>query len=109
MLCLPHVVTHVVSAVKMSDDGVTQGYIIGLGDRHSHNVLIDQRSAEVVHIDLGVAFEQGKFLTTPERVPFRLTRDIVDGMGIAGGPLTNDRAPYVNDGSRGCPCGSPPV
>lgn len=32
----------------------------------------------------GVAFEQGKILPTPETVPFRLTRDIVDGMGVAG-------------------------
>ena len=39
---------------------------------------------QVVHIDLGIAFEQGRFLTTPELVPFRLTRDIVDGMGAAG-------------------------
>lgn len=60
------------------------GYIIGLGDRHSHNILIDQRSADVVHIDLGIAFEQGRFLNTPELIPFRLTRDIVDGFGIAG-------------------------
>ena len=35
-------------------------------------------------IIIGVAFEQGKTLPTPETVPFRLTRDIVDGMGIAG-------------------------
>ena len=33
---------------------------------------------------LGVAFEQGKFLPTPETVPFRLTRDLVDGMGLTG-------------------------
>lgn len=33
---------------------------------------------------LGVAFEQGKILPTPETVPFRLSRDIVDGMGITG-------------------------
>lgn len=92
------------------------GYIVGLGDRHSMNVLIDQATAEVVHIDLGVAFEQGLMLKTPERVgflnlvilfsatsflfkallftltdlncyfqvPFRLTRDIIDGMGVTG-------------------------
>lgn len=60
------------------------GYIVGLGDRHSMNILIDQTTAEVVHIDLGVAFEQGLMLKTPERVPFRLTRDIIDGMGVAG-------------------------
>lgn len=44
------------------------GYIVGLGDRHSMNILIDQTTAEVVHIDLGVAFEQGLMLKTPERV-----------------------------------------
>uniref|UniRef100_A0A803L8L9 non-specific serine/threonine protein kinase n=1 Tax=Chenopodium quinoa TaxID=63459 RepID=A0A803L8L9_CHEQI len=60
------------------------GYIVGLGDRHSMNILIDQATAEVVHIDLGVAFEQGLMLKTPERVPFRLTRDIIDGMGVTG-------------------------
>ena len=60
------------------------GYVIGLGDRHSHNILLDLRSAEAVHIDLGIAFEQGSFLATPELVPFRLTRDIVDGLGPAG-------------------------
>ena len=38
------------------------------------------QTAELVHIDLGVAFEQGKLLPTPELVPFRLTRDMVDGM-----------------------------
>ena len=32
----------------------------------------------------GVAFEQGKLLPTPETIPFRLTRDIVDGMGVFG-------------------------
>ena len=31
-----------------------------------------------------MAFEQGKFLPTPETVPFRLTRDLVDGMGLTG-------------------------
>ena len=37
-----------------------------------------------VFLTLGVAFEQGKIIPTPETVPFRLTRDIVDGMGITG-------------------------
>ncbi|XP_023669570.2 serine-protein kinase ATM [Paramormyrops kingsleyae] len=60
------------------------GYIVGLGDRHIQNILIDEETAELVHIDLGVAFEQGKVLPTPETVPFRLSRDIVDGMGITG-------------------------
>lgn len=38
----------------------------------------------VLYLTLGVAFEQGKFLPTPETVPFRLTRDMVDGMGLTG-------------------------
>ena len=58
------------------------GYILGIGDRHAHNILIDTITAEVVHIDYGIVFDQGKGLGTPETVPFRLTRDIVDGMGV---------------------------
>ena len=60
------------------------GHILGLGDRHGHNILLDEKTGEVVHIDLGIAFEQGRVLPVPEVVPFRLTRDLVDGMGITG-------------------------
>ncbi|GJC90958.1 serine/threonine-protein kinase TEL1 [Colletotrichum liriopes] len=60
------------------------GHVLGLGDRHGHNILLDNKTGEVVHIDLGVAFEMGRVLPVPELVPFRLTRDIVDGMGITG-------------------------
>ena len=60
------------------------GYVVGLGDRHGSNILIDEKTAEVIHIDLGIAFEQGKVSKIPETVPFRLTRDIVDGMGVSG-------------------------
>ena len=60
------------------------GHVAGLGDRHSSNILLDKTSAEMIHIDLGVAFEQGKCLKTPETVPFRLTRDVVDGFGACG-------------------------
>ncbi|KAJ5587425.1 uncharacterized protein N7459_003190 [Penicillium hispanicum] len=58
------------------------GHVLGLGDRHGHNILLDEKTGEVVHIDLGVAFEQGRILPVPEVVPFRLTRDLVDGFGI---------------------------
>jgi ataxia telangiectasia mutated family protein len=34
------------------------GYIVGLGDRHLQNVLIDLKAASVIHIDLGIAFDQ---------------------------------------------------
>jgi ataxia telangiectasia mutated family protein len=60
------------------------GHVIGLGDRHCSNIIVDITSGEVIHIDLGIAFDQGKLLRIPETVPFRLTRDIVDGMGITG-------------------------
>lgn len=60
------------------------GHVLGLGDRHGHNILLDTQSGEVVHIDLGVAFESGRVLPVPEVVPFRLTRDLVDGMGLSG-------------------------
>ena len=60
------------------------GFVLGLGDRHIHNILFDLHTAEVIHIDLGVAFDQGIVLKTPEIVPFRLTRDMVDAMGVNG-------------------------
>lgn len=58
------------------------GHVLGLGDRHGHNILLDKKTGEVVHIDLGVAFETGRILPIPEVVPFRMTRDVADGMGI---------------------------
>ncbi|XP_034831737.1 serine-protein kinase ATM-like [Maniola hyperantus] len=60
------------------------GYILGLGDRHVQNILIDKTTAEVIHIDFGIAFDQGKVLPTPETIPFRLTQDIVAGFGSSG-------------------------
>ncbi|KAF5350235.1 hypothetical protein D9758_007817 [Tetrapyrgos nigripes] len=60
------------------------GHILGLGDRHTSNILLDTHSGQLVHIDLGIAFDQGKLLPIPETVPFRMTRDMVDGMGISG-------------------------
>jgi ataxia telangiectasia mutated family protein len=60
------------------------GYVLGIGDRHLNNVLIDKQTGDVIHIDLGIAFEQGKALGRPEKVPFRLTPAILDGMGWKG-------------------------
>ena len=36
------------------------GHVLGLGDRHSSNILLDTGTGEVVHIDLGIAFDQVK-------------------------------------------------
>ncbi|XP_039285302.1 serine/threonine-protein kinase SMG1-like [Nilaparvata lugens] len=60
------------------------GYIIGLGDRHLDNVLIDLASGEVVHIDYNVCFEKGKTLRVPEKVPFRLTPNLRAALGVTG-------------------------
>ncbi|KAH9855081.1 hypothetical protein C2E23DRAFT_725567 [Lenzites betulinus] len=60
------------------------GYILGLGDRHCENILLDTNCGDVVHVDFDCLFEKGQALETPEVVPFRLTQNIVDGFGVTG-------------------------
>ncbi|KAG2369791.1 hypothetical protein BDR07DRAFT_1447599 [Suillus spraguei] len=60
------------------------GFILGLGDRHCENILLDTNNGDVVHVDFNCLFEKGKTLDTPERVPFRLTQNLVDGLGVTG-------------------------
>lgn len=60
------------------------GYIIGLGDRHCENILFFKKTGGVLHIDFDCLFEKGRTLPTPEIVPFRLTQNMVDAMGITG-------------------------
>ena len=61
------------------------GYILGLGDRHPSNLLLDKYTGKVVHIDFGDCFEaailRDKF---PEKVPFRLTRMLTNAMEVSG-------------------------
>ena len=33
------------------------GYVLGLGDRHPSNLLIDRNSGKLLHIDFGDCFE----------------------------------------------------
>jgi hypothetical protein len=45
------------------------GFLFGIGDRHMFNILLDQNNAEVIHIDLSIAFNQGNiYFTTVYRV-----------------------------------------
>lgn len=60
------------------------GHILGIGDRHTSNILMHKKQAQMIQIDFGVILEQGKCLPTPETVPFRLTQNVIDGMGITG-------------------------
>ncbi|RKP13354.1 hypothetical protein BJ684DRAFT_10183 [Piptocephalis cylindrospora] len=61
------------------------GYVLGLGDRHPSNLMLDRHSGRVIHIDFGdcfeVAIQREKF---PEKIPFRLTRMLVKAMEVSG-------------------------
>ncbi|KAK7264351.1 hypothetical protein RJT34_31958 [Clitoria ternatea] len=60
------------------------GHVLGLGDRHLDNILIDFCSGDIVHIDYNVCFEKGQRLKVPEIVPFRLTQMIEAALGLTG-------------------------
>ncbi|KAK8751728.1 hypothetical protein OTU49_009992 [Cherax quadricarinatus] len=61
------------------------GYVLGLGDRHPSNLMLDQLSGKIIHIDFGDCFEvamtREKF---PEKIPFRLTRMLINAMEVTG-------------------------
>ena len=60
------------------------GYVLGLGDRHPSNLMLDRVTGKVIHIDFGdcfeVAMQREKY---PERVPFRLTRMLTFAMEVS--------------------------
>uniref|UniRef100_A0ACD5X441 Uncharacterized protein n=1 Tax=Avena sativa TaxID=4498 RepID=A0ACD5X441_AVESA len=60
------------------------GHILGLGDRHLDNILMDFSNGDVVHIDYNICFDKGKRLKIPEIVPFRLTQTMESALGLAG-------------------------
>jgi FKBP12-rapamycin complex-associated protein len=61
------------------------GYILGLGDRHPCNLMLDRFTGKLIHIDFGdcfeVAMQREKF---PEKIPFRLTRMLINAMEVSG-------------------------
>ncbi|KAL1687363.1 armadillo-type protein [Schizophyllum commune] len=61
------------------------GHILGLGDRHPSNILLERSTGKIVHIDFGDCFEvamhREKF---PEKIPFRLTRMLTQAMEVSG-------------------------
>ena len=61
------------------------GYILGLGDRHPSNLMLSKKTGKIIHIDFGdcfeVAMKREKF---PEKVPFRLTRMLINALEVSG-------------------------
>lgn len=52
-------------------------YILGIGDRHLSNFMLDLQTGAIVGIDFGHAFGSAtQFLPIPEMMPFRLTRQL---------------------------------
>lgn len=60
------------------------GTILGLGDRHGENILLEEGNGGVFHVDFNCLFDKGLTFALPERVPFRLTHNMVAAMGIYG-------------------------
>ncbi len=42
------------------------GHIMGLGDRHCENIMIDAASGDCVHIDFGIMFDKVWRAACPE-------------------------------------------
>lgn len=60
------------------------GYILGLGDRHPSNLMLDRVTGKIIHIDFGDCFEVAMHREKyPERVPFRLTRMLTFAMEVS--------------------------
>ena len=61
------------------------GYILGLGDRHPSNLMLDRFTGNIVHIDFGDCFEVAMHREKyPEKIPFRLTRMLTNAMEVSG-------------------------
>lgn len=75
---LPHRFSGSVAVMSMV------GHILGLGDRHLDNILMDFHTGDIVHIDYNVCFEKGLRLKIPEIVPFRLTQTMQAALGVTG-------------------------
>ncbi|KAK8074965.1 Protein kinase rad3 [Apiospora hydei] len=60
------------------------GTILGLGDRHGENVLLEEGNGGIFHVDFNCLFDKGLTFAQPERVPFRLTHNMVAAMGVYG-------------------------
>lgn len=47
-------------------------------------IAVDLMTGEILHIDYNVCFEKGKTLRVPEKVPFRMTPNLQEALGVTG-------------------------
>ncbi|KAH2203789.1 hypothetical protein KXW59_002016 [Aspergillus fumigatus] len=55
-----------------------------LGDRHGENILFEEGTGGVIHVDFNCLFDKGLTFEKPELVPFRLTQNMIDAFGAYG-------------------------
>ncbi|KAM5446283.1 serine/threonine-protein kinase M1 [Microsporum audouinii] len=60
------------------------GYSLGLGDRHGENILFEEGTGGILHVDFNCLFDKGLTFDKPELVPFRLTHNMIDAYGAYG-------------------------
>ncbi|KAI9681820.1 MAG: serine/threonine-protein kinase M1 [Trizodia sp. TS-e1964] len=60
------------------------GMVLGLGDRHGENVLLEENTGGIFHVDFNCLFDKGLTFEKPELVPFRLTHNMTDAFGAYG-------------------------
>ena len=53
-----------------------------LGDRHCDNIMLDEGTGEVMHCDLNCIFWKGLTFAAPECVPFRMTQNLEEALGV---------------------------
>lgn len=42
------------------------GFLLGLGDRHGENILLDITCGDVIHVDFNLLFNKSEELSVPE-------------------------------------------
>ena len=57
-------------------------FLVGLGDRHLGNIMVNTKTGEIIHIDFGYVALKGLSLGVPEIVDFRFTLNIRKNLGL---------------------------